>query len=439
MTANLKTGLAVGLLLVLTNLAVASEEPTKADIPQNLPAELRATIEQTFSPDPEKRAEAATRLGEMGKKAAPAIPFLIRLLGDDASISKNDYVYVSTVAGDSLAEIGASAVEPLLQAFGQSSGRKRLAALYILGRLKDRRVIAKFLSLLGDPDEEIRWRAADSVKCYLKDNPEFRELAGVKQSLIRALEDRNSFVRTYVAEALGECRYPEAFEPLLKMLKDADDSARGGAIRALGDLGDPRAREELRQIVRTASRKIRHYGDEGSAAARSLGQLGRKGDDKGFAFDFLIGTAESLTENEFIRCGAIYGLGELGDRRAIESLLRMVGRESGEPVWVRGAAISAIAALQGREAAPLLKRWAVDDVEARWNRYIAAERLANVTDGEVDDVAIVKLIADSYRVEGGDPDKLTLKKIIEHGKTKEVRQAAQQGIDKALMPENERK
>ena len=437
MTTNLKTGLVVGLLLVLTRLASAGEEPTKADIPQNLPAELKAMIEQTFSPDPAKRAEAATRLGEMGKKAAPAIPFLIRLLGDDASISKHDYVYVSTVARGSLAAIGPSAVEPVLAAFGRSSGRKRLAALYTLGQLKDQRVIARFLSLLNDPDEDMRSRAANCLKDYLKDNPEFRELSGLRQSLIRALEDKNPNVRSYIAGAVGECHYSDAFEPLMKMLKDTDPYVRGEVIAALGDLGDPRAREELRTIVETASEKIRAYSFVGSAAAKSIGKIGRKRADEGNASVFLVGVAIESHWPQEIRCGAIHGLAELGDRDVVESLMT-VACDPSEPECVRAAAIAAIADLQGRKVAPLLKRWATNKTGVWDVQNVAAEKLVDVTNGEVDDVAIVKLIARNYRYEGYDDDKLALKKIAKHGKTKEVRQAAQEVIDESLMPKKKR-
>jgi len=52
-------------------------------IPSDTPAEIREQIEKLYSSDASVRLVAAERLGRMGERAIPAIPFLIEILGDD--------------------------------------------------------------------------------------------------------------------------------------------------------------------------------------------------------------------------------------------------------------------------------------------------------------------------------------------------------------------
>ena len=283
MTITLKTILTLTLIFVLVRLAPAGDEPTKADIPQNVTPELKALIEQTFSPDPKKRAVAAYQLGQMGEKAGPAVPFLIRLLDDDARYSTGLSDYVHRCARESLGKVGPSAFEPLLAAQRQSSGNKRDYLISSLGVLNDERVVTAYLSLLNDPDQDVHERAASTLLHYLSLHPKFRKLPGLTPSLVRALQHKNPHVRSWAARALGECRNPDAFEPLMKTLKDPEKTVRVAAIEALGDLGDPRARDTLRDITRDASRRIRDDRDEGFAAARSFGQVHR-GDREELAF-----------------------------------------------------------------------------------------------------------------------------------------------------------
>ncbi len=58
----------------------------KENIPSNLSAEVRAEVEGLYAPEAAKRVQAAIKLGTMGDKAIPAIPFLIGMLGDTAGV-----------------------------------------------------------------------------------------------------------------------------------------------------------------------------------------------------------------------------------------------------------------------------------------------------------------------------------------------------------------
>ena len=412
----------MGLLLAFANLACASEGPTKADIPAGLAPELKGLIEDTFAPEPKKRAEAAERLGEMGEKAAAAVPFLIRLVHDDATASRETFEgAVKYTVMVSLGKIGSPAVEPTIAALRRSSGQKRVDLILALGDIKDRRVVGAFLSVLDDSDQEVCWRAAEELMFYLEHNPSFRKLPGLTQSLIHATEHKNPEVRGYITKALGKSRDPAAFETLVKLLKDPDDSVRRDAIWALGDLGDPRATDILMHTMRNASDRIHVYEQEGFAATRSLGRLGKSEP----TFNLLLATVLSNMPMD-IRCGAISGLGEMGDRLAIKYLLDILKNKQREPSEVRACVVEAIAKLQGREAAPLFRQLALDDKEPWRVRLAAAMSLAEVTKYEVDDVGIVKVIAD-YNGEGDGNSALW--NISKHGKTDAVRKAALDGID----------
>ena len=65
-------------------------------------------------------------------------------------------------ARDHLADAGPGAVEPLLAALS-GSGRTRFEASKALVTHRDRRAMPAFLSLLDDPNSEIRWVAAEGL------------------------------------------------------------------------------------------------------------------------------------------------------------------------------------------------------------------------------------------------------------------------------------
>lgn len=65
------------------------------------------------------------------------------------------------------------------------------------------------------------------------------------ESLIAALQDKNSSVRVNAAQSLGALRDPRAVEPLAAMLKHLDKNTQIAAAKALGEIGDPKAIEPL--------------------------------------------------------------------------------------------------------------------------------------------------------------------------------------------------
>jgi HEAT repeat protein len=407
-------------VFVMTAPAFLLAEPTKADIPRNLAPELRALLEETFSPDPKRRAEAADRLGEMGEKAAVAVPFLIRLVNDEAELTKGEPDVVSYHAIYSLGRLGPSAVEPLLTVFRRSSDEARRRTLFAMEGLRDRRVSQELLSVIRNPDDDLRKDAAEVLKCWVSSNHAIAKTSGLARSLIEVIHDPNDTIREYLVEALGETRDPVAFDTLVKMLKDPESGVRQNAISALGTLGDARATAILKGEMRRASETARDAGKEGFAAANSLGKL----DKSESTSILLLHTAMERpwtfpAEATDIRCGAIMGLGAMKDRQAVEPLSAML-KNKGELTEVRASAARALAQIDGVAAVPLLRQVALDDNEKYIVRFAAAESIAEVTNGAVEDLGIVKVLANEP--EGAGNSALT--KIAKNGKTNAVRAAA---------------
>jgi HEAT repeat protein len=422
------------LLLALANVAIASPELTKSRIPGESAPKLKTLIEKTFSPDPRKRGEAASKLGDIRDSATTAVPFLIRLLDDDASASEEAFDDVAARARESLGKIGSLSVAPIITELRHSSGKKRLALLKALGYLNDRRVVAELLSLLNDSDPEIRERAAETLMFCLDDHQEFRELPGLARSLIQAIQDGNSDIHWRIAEMLGKSHDSLAFVPLTQMANRASHEVRESAIRGLGELGDRRAAHTLQNIVESAPRNNRSQVKEAAAAADALGQIGYTDSTS----HFLRTVVQNRDQASEIRCGAISGLAKCGDRRGADMLLSVLNDKRGEPYEVRQSALKAIAKIQGLAAISVLNRYASDETESRGVRFAAAMSLVDATDGKITDIGVVNAISDTGG-EDRDDGEFALLKIAEHGKTKAVRAAAQDDLESKSLEELRKK
>ena len=159
----------------------------------------------------------------------------------------------------------------------------------------------------------------------LKDN---RDIKG----LLKALRQKDRYVRIEAAEALGEMSEPTTVGPLIQALKDEDDGVRGSAAKALGRMKDPSAVEPLIQVLEDENTVNRWY------AMESLGNIG---DERAVAplmhkiLDDRAGIAlgktgkasvEALIQalkdrNARVRKRAAVILGTIGDLRAVEPLV----------------------------------------------------------------------------------------------------------------------
>jgi HEAT repeat protein len=122
------------------------------------------------------------------------------------------------------------------------------------------------------------------------------------------MQDKEEGARRWAAEALGKRNDGRAVEPLVKALTDDDHLTRSLAADAL-DRHDV-AFESLVSYLEDGNERVRRW------AAYALGNLG---DDR--AVDRLI---RALDDGETVRLSALESLAKLGNRRSVEPLIAIL-------------------------------------------------------------------------------------------------------------------
>lgn len=186
----------------LSQAAVVQAQTTvpRDKIPADIPADVKKEIEALYLSNIVDRGNATMRLGRMGEKAAPAIPFLIGLLHDvkvelvTTSSGLTTMVGQAQVASDALAEIGKPAIRPLADALKHENPTVVRFAARALGLMRD----------------------MDAVKV-----------------LMAALNSQNADLRSAASSGLQESKNVRVIEPLLASLQDKSPTIRGDAVAAL--------------------------------------------------------------------------------------------------------------------------------------------------------------------------------------------------------------
>jgi HEAT repeat protein len=404
-------------------LPVPAVRLRRADIPSELPPDLKDELRGTFDADAKARARHAIAIGKRGVRAAAAVPFLIRLLCDDADVGDPAVLFPRTVrdfALSALQAIGRPAVEPCIAALKCSSGEPRLALIKVLGWIRDPRAIDALASLLESPDPDVRgW-----VVTGLADIDDVR----VVPSLVRALKDSSTQVRVWAANALTTHRAPQAVAPLIECLKDKANAVRASAARALGNQADRRAAPALLQILHDASE------DKGTRfhAACSLGEIGDTG-----GHEALLVALNDRATPDTVRSGAAYGLGASGNVSYVQALTS-VATDPRDVAEVRAYAIEGIVRLDGQKAIPLLQRLSKEGQKSEGVRCSAALCLVKLTGGAIEDVDTVTALRGPYLTVWYRPQKArwdALRSVAAHGKTTETRDAATEML-KGTSPGN---
>ncbi len=175
----------------------------------------------------------------------------------------------------------------------------------------------------ADPDVVARIRAA-------------RELAKDGNAAARdALEtafDREPFwgVLAETARALGATRAPWASSIFIGALSHPHPKVVRAAAEALGNFRDP---DVAAALIEAAQGHASYF-----VRACALTALGKTRDSR--AFDVLVAASEERTWNGTVESGAIAGLAELADARAMPFVLDASGAELSE--GVRRAAVTAL-------------------------------------------------------------------------------------------------
>jgi HEAT repeat protein len=412
------------LLAALPGAVPRGGGPTMADVPADVSRDVKDLIEKTFSSDAETRAKAAEGLGAMGAAAAPAVPFLVRLLADKAEApGKESMVNVAIFAEFALVKIGKPAVGPCIEALKDPSTFYQLIGLMgVLGKSDDPRALDALISHINDPNA-----SRSSMAIWELRNCHDPRIVG---PLVEALtKGPNAGVRCSAARGLANVRDPRAVDALLAALKSKDAAARDAAVYSLGAQKDHRAVPAILDVLRNAE-----YDNTRCDAAYSLGQIGDRR-----ALGPLLAVLKDTKESAYLRSRAAVGLGLLGDRDALAPL-KAAFEDVGEKECLRAGIIHGIADLDHAAALPLLTKIAKSPQETHTGRFYAALELLRVTDGAIEDPAILPLLDayyENYDIQTAQLPyrhslrNIELKKVVAHGKNEAVRSMAAKMLDKS--------
>lgn len=155
----------------------------------------------------------------------------------------------------------------------------------------------------------------------------------------RRLFDPDPATRLEAVDSLGKDGTEQSVKPLLDATADEDPRVRMRAIDYLGAIGSPLATQVLTQYLFLSQ-------TDPTAAQRILVALGRIRDPQSVkpVADFA-----TKTQNEQLRCGAIYALGEIGGMDAMKAVKPFADQTSDESA--HRVAIDAISKINTRLAA----------------------------------------------------------------------------------------
>ena len=315
---------------------------------------------------------------------------LIEAIGSDGSDHR--------IVTKALVGIGMPSVGPLINVLKDGNKYARAVAGEALGRMGDEQAVEPFIKALGDEYWSVRKQAAIALG-------KFGDERAV-EALIKTLWDDDWGVCGDVAEALGKIGDKRAVGPLIKAVKDDDWQVRsriyggGGnrqiAVDALGKIGDVQAVELLIKVLEddlvssAAACALGKIGDE--RAIEPLKKAGAEGRDRATQagihtswvmrdVDALINVLNNgkLEEEKFYeRMTATKALGDIGDTRAVEPLIKTLrdNRESS----LRGYAAEALGKIRDERALEPLIEALIWNEDGRIGREYVAVALGQFGD-----------------------------------------------------------
>jgi HEAT repeat protein len=292
------------------------QPPTWRTIPDDAPLELQTLMEKMLLGFPWQKVQTIGTVNDMGPRAAPVVPYLIKNLGNPNPVTVGDMAYWA------LRDLGKCAVEPLIAALAVEAYDKdtRGQIIGLLGETGDRRAVPALISALNDESAEVRANAADA----LSQIPDARSV----EPLIRLLSDKSDLAGRAI-RALGESGDRRAVQPIISLLaarreKRLDVRLQEEAAIALGRLGAPEAFGVLLRLYRDARQP-----DEVLLRDAALEALGKTKDPR--ALDVLLPALHASIFPE--RDAAVRGLAGLGSASALAPLKRILKDDRPTPAW----------------------------------------------------------------------------------------------------------
>jgi len=178
---------------------------------------VEVLIGKLRDPNPNNRLYAMYALGKIPDPQA--VPPLIEALGDEE---------IGWLAAKALVNIGASALQPLLEALFSESRSVRLYATYALGEIGSPKAARGVLRLLQDPEASVLDVAADAL-VSIGDR-------SVIPAVSQLLSSPRPRVRQRALDVLGRLGDESLTESVASCIGDPDRDVVKAAIMALGNL-----------------------------------------------------------------------------------------------------------------------------------------------------------------------------------------------------------
>lgn len=257
---------------------------------------------------------------------------LLRLKWKPDNVADEVYFHFALKESDKVEKLGIKAIEPLIEISQNQDESQKIKAVNILGRIGDPGVAEPLAKALADMSAEVR-KAAARALAPLRDER-------TKGPLTQAMHDNDRLVRLYAAIALCRMGDQVASEQLINLVDNSDLDAEDlhEAVEVLGDMGDSRALKSL-------LRKLKH-GYTLDAIAKNVKKYEWVPTNDEIGAQYYIGIGEyekcvaigvpavvPLLEiirnnyksyNYFVN-SCIDALGKIGDPRAIEPLIGLLG------------------------------------------------------------------------------------------------------------------
>jgi len=306
-------------------------------------------------------------LGEM-QRPASIEPLLLRLKDSDWHIRRQTVESLSQFANEtSKADTIFSALILMLK---DSSVEVRRQTVMATRRFQNRKMTLALVQLIAQEDN-------DQVKALIcetlgqSQNLDSDTTPIVVQALIPCLYQAAKPVRSQAVKSLGLIRHPNAVSPLIDVVKETGEEAniRGMAAVALGQIGDLQAVPYLIPLLDHPDPIIC------SNVARALGQIGDRS-----AVKPMITTLKQMQTREplqkLVVSILIEGLGKMGEE-AVSPLLELLNKSS-LPDPVPSQIVNILGQIGDRRAVrSLIQR--LDDASGRM-RYEAALALRSIGD-----------------------------------------------------------
>lgn len=238
--------------LELIEKALASEGPLKLDLSERERKKNQPFIEEAIRISLQRASPAEkNRL----KSLFINLNYLHYRLTQLKSRRPLERAYAAEILGAFQVD---EAVEPLIEALGDSTDFVRSTTVRALGKIGGEKAVAALAKALVKPKLWMPVRIAAVLG-------EVGEAA--VPYLISALKAADGEARALAAQTLGRIREARAVPALIESLKDKEIGVRAKAIEALGETGDRSALPHLRRAIFDSAWPVR------AMAAKALGYL----------------------------------------------------------------------------------------------------------------------------------------------------------------------